>query len=249
MTGTSAVARPEPATGIGPAPRTVALSGPTVAVIGCGRMGSALAAALDRLGNRTLLVSRPGSGAASKLSRALHFAEACAATSATLVRADILFLTIPSDDIDSGLAEALRTRTKGRVVVDVSNPSFGRGADPAGSNAERIARAMPDAHVVKALNCVPAAMIGDPVVDGRRITVPVAADHPGARVMVSELLCRLGFDPVDAGRLGNSVWLEALTELMLAMDHAEQTQGRVGFVLARDPPASPTDTLPAAIRK
>jgi len=61
--------------------------------------------------------------------------------------------------------------------------------------------------VVKAFNNITAAALaasGQPAGATGRIALPVAGDDPAAKATVADLVEQLGFDAVDAGRLGGS---------------------------------------------
>ena len=61
--------------------------------------------------------------------------------------------------------------------------------------------------MVKAFNTIQFGHLlkgGRPVGDRERIAIPVAADDPNAKLVVSRLIDELGFDAVDAGGLDDS---------------------------------------------
>ena len=115
----------------------------------------------------------------------------------------------------------------GKVLLDVANPlDFSQGFPPTltvkdtDSLAEQIQRAHPEAHVVKSLNTVNAAVMVDPgsVGDGDT-TVFVAGDDASARAAVQELLVALGWrDVIELDGLHNAraleMWLPLWVRLM-----------------------------------
>ena len=115
----------------------------------------------------------------------------------------------------------------GKVLLDVANPlDFSQGFPPTltvkdtDSLAEQIQRAHPEAHVVKSLNTVNAAVMVNPgsVGDGDT-TVFVAGDDASARAVVKELLVALGWrDVIELDGLDNArgleMWLPLWVRLM-----------------------------------
>jgi predicted dinucleotide-binding enzyme len=122
----------------------------------------------------------------------------------------------------------------GVVLVDVANPlDFSQGFPPTlsvkdtDSLAEQLQRALPGAHVVKALNTMTASVMVDPgsVGDGDT-TVFAAGDDPGARSTVRGLLEELGWrDVVELDGLQNArgleMWLPLWVRLMGALGTPE----------------------------
>ena len=80
------------------------------------------------------------------------------------------------------------------------------------SAAEEIARAVPEAEVVKAFNTVFAQVLSDGADFGKGQTVPVfvARDSERARQTAKALAESMGFKTVDAGGLKNARYLEPL---------------------------------------
>jgi len=107
----------------------------------------------------------------------------------------------------------------GKTVIDVTNPL---GAGPDGtpwavgytdSAGERVQRWLPKAHVVKAWNHMPAAVMVDANVFGDTASAFIAGENAGAKQTVSELLRGFGFDPIDLGGIQEARLTEALTML------------------------------------
>ena len=118
-----------------------------------------------------------------------------------------------------------------RVVVDILNPidveRFEPIAPAAGSTAQEIAAARPNARVVKAFNTTFAATLVAGEVDGRPLDVFIASDDAEAKRVVAQLAEDGGLRPVDAGPLRRARELEALGYLHMAV------QESLGSELAR----------------
>ena len=124
-------------------------------------------------------------------------------TASEALRAEVVILAIPFD--------AVRGAVKGvewdrRVVVDATNaidfPAFSPRDLNGRPSTEIVADAVSGARVVKAFNTLPAAILGvDPAVLGGRRVLFVSGDDPSARLVVMDLVERLGFAAVDLGGL------------------------------------------------
>lgn len=107
----------------------------------------------------------------------------------------------------------------GKVVVDITNPltadymGLTLGHDT--SAAEEIAKAIPDALVVKAFNTLFAQVLaaGADFGNGQKASVFVAGDSERARQTVRALAESMGFATIDAGGLKNARYLEPLAGL------------------------------------
>lgn len=241
MRGHVAAAGPEPWPAAGPSwPGRPGAAKHVVGIIGCGRMGTALAGALAARRFTMALASR------RQLTATRLAGQLTGATAGTVewvaATSDIIALAAPVGAICTQIGPRIRPFVDGRVVIDMTNPGF--GADPAAvppgtatSAAERIASVLPAGGLVKALNCVAAGTLATQHRGWPAMTVPIAGDDPGAKELVSSLLGQLGFEIVDAGPLRSSRWIEGLTELLACLSTHENAGGEVGFHLVRLPRA------------
>ncbi|MGZ9160879.1 MAG: NADPH-dependent F420 reductase [Candidatus Limnocylindrales bacterium] len=211
-----------------------------IAIIGAGNVGKALATAFIRAGHN---VSITASGAS-------HALEAAAATGARPVgsnaeaalTAGVIVLAIPFDSA-AAVAQDIRDEAAGKAVVDVTNRmSFGANGpeiDTTSSNAEELARLLPDAHVVKAFNTVFASRQADPVTEGIRLDGFVAGDDEGAKAAVLRLVESIGLEPVDVGPLVRARQLEALAFLNIALNATHGGAWQSGWKLVAAPATIP----------
>ncbi|MGW4500102.1 NADPH-dependent F420 reductase [Micromonospora sp. NPDC004336] len=205
----------------------------TVGIIGRGRMGSALARALAAHGRPVLIAGR-GDPARLPGTLAPHPGIRPVPTRAVVAGADLLVLMLPfAAAVEMALAGRLDDG-RGRTVIDATNPPAAASGlpAPAGSGGRLLAELLPRWRLVKAFNTVPAGMLGDPVVDGRPVTVPLAGDHPGAKAEASALVRRLGFAPLDVGGIDRAPALESLADLLMAISSRHALRGRIGFQVA-----------------
>jgi hypothetical protein len=199
----------------------------TIAIIGSGNVGRAIAESAVRAGHEVVIASRdPGHASAAA---AASGARSASSPAVAVAGADIVILAVPAQ-AHAEVAAAVGGLLEGRIVVDTSNKPTPNledlDADPT-STAERLQRLLPDARVVKAFNTAFAARMTDPTVDGVETDGFVSADEIGAREAVLALVGDLGFHPVDAGPLANARALEALAwlNIYLNMTHGGSWQG------------------------
>lgn len=110
----------------------------------------------------------------------------------------------------------------GKVVVDITNPLDTDAFEPivpeAGSGAQEVAAAAPNAKVVKAFNTTFAGTLaGGGKVAGQPLDVFIASDDEEAKRTVAQLVEDAGLRAVDAGPLRRARELEALGYLHMAM--------------------------------
>nr|WP_275408853.1 NAD(P)-binding domain-containing protein [Micromonospora qiuiae] len=202
---------------------------PMIGVLGRGRMGSALARNLAVQGKRVLIAGRTCNGA-RPVGLASYPEIHCVPAPVVVARSHLLVLALPFDAAVELARDGLLDGGRGRTVVDTTNPppTVGGGR----RSGRLLAELLPQWRVVKALNTVPAGMLGEPVLDGRPVTVPLAGDHPSAKIECAALLYGLGFVPVDVGGIDRAPALESLAELLMAIDSQHALRGRLGFSLA-----------------
>ena len=105
----------------------------------------------------------------------------------------------------------------GKVVIDTTNPlDFSTGVPRLGvghtdSAGEAVQRALPDAKVVKALNCVAASTMVNPAVSGGEPDMFIAGNDADAKQQVGHILQEFGWKGVvDLGGIEASRYLEPL---------------------------------------
>ncbi len=186
-----------------------------ITVIGAGNMGSALTKQLTRAGHSVRVTAR--SLEAAQALAATYGGTTASAPANALGDSDVVIVATYYDDA----VPALRTLgpLEGKVVIDISNPvtpdfmSLAIGHST--SAAEEIAKAIPEAEVVKAFNTLFAQVVsGGPLfADGVIAPVFYAGDSGRAKATVKELIESMGFKPIDAGALKNARYLEPMGAL------------------------------------
>jgi 8-hydroxy-5-deazaflavin:NADPH oxidoreductase len=174
----------------------------SIAIIGSGAIGRALATRFARKGMAVSMTTR-GESSAADLGRELS-----PHVTTTSVReglqADIVLLAVPFPAVrDLG---SLASAWGDRIVVDATNaidlPSFtptDLGGRPSTQIVGEFLRAP---RVVKAFNTLPAALLAaEPEVAGGRRVLFLSGDDASANAQVAALIEKIGFAAVDVGKL------------------------------------------------
>jgi hypothetical protein len=208
-----------------------------LAVLGSGRVGSALGGWLASQGVSVTFTSRTLSKAVAAAESAGHDANHAEIAEAAQA-SDVVLLTLPFAEVITAL-EPLRDLLAGKIMVDVTNPitpdhralSIGHTS----SGAEEIARNFPTTKIVKAFNATFAEVYTARIsgLDGRPLTIFYAGDDFEAKRIVCGLITTLGYDAVDAGPLENSRYLEPLSLLNIQLGRVLGFGSQIGFSLVR----------------
>ena len=192
-----------------------------VTVIGAGNMGAAFVKQLTRAGHQVSVTAR-SLEKAQALAAANAGATAVAAANAA-AQADVIVMATGYDDAVSALKSVGNLR--GKVVIDITNPLtadyMGLTLGYSTSAAEEIARAVPEAEVVKAFNTLFAQVLSDGADfgNGQTASVFVASDSERAKQTARALAESMGFKTVDAGGLKNARYLEPLAGLNIYLGY------------------------------
>jgi 8-hydroxy-5-deazaflavin:NADPH oxidoreductase len=186
-----------------------------ITVIGAGNMGSAFVKQLHGAGHSVKITSRDAA-------KATALAAKYAGVNAVIAKgaaddADAVVLAAGYGDAVNALASV--GNLAGKVVIDITNPLtadyMGLTVGHTTSAAEEIAKAVPQALVVKAFNTLFASVLdeGASFNPNAKVSVFVASDSDSAKQTVKQLATSLGFEAVDAGGLKNARYLEPLAGL------------------------------------
>lgn len=182
-----------------------------IAIIGAGKVGSALARGWSRSGHHIVLgVRDTADPKVATLSRAVGADVKRPAEAAAI--GNVVVLALPWDAAE-GAVKVLGA-LNGKIVVDCMNPlamrngKLGLERGFTTSGAEAVASWIPGARVVKTLNQVGAEMMADNAGLPCRPVMFMAGDDSAAKTTISALLADLGFEALDAGDLTNARLLE-----------------------------------------
>lgn len=197
-----------------------------IAVIGTGRLGSAVGKALSQAHEVTFGSRHPDSDDVQKLIMEAEHGAAVAEPEVATQDADVVVLAVPWEVAE----ETVRSigDLEGTILADCTNPlaedltGLVVGTDD--SAAERIARAAPGARVVKAFSTTGSGNIDDPEIDpatGQRVQMFYCGDDTEARDAVAGLIQDMGMEPVDCGPLFAARYLEPMAGLWVHLAHRQ----------------------------
>lgn len=201
-----------------------------IAVVGAGRVGTALGERWTSLGHDVTYGVRNPDTANDGPGRKATVAEA-------VRTAELVLLATPWEPA----LDAVRAMgdVSGKIIVDATNPLImgpgGLAMDPKAqpSGAAMIAGVARGAHVVKAFNQTGYENMADA---SRFLTRPlmlVAGDDTAAKSTVSELADRSGFQAVDAGPLAHATHLEHLAFIWIDLVFRRGQPRDIAFALLR----------------
>lgn len=177
----------------------------TIGIIGAGNIGRSFGAQAIAAGYRVVMAN---SGDAAKLSAVVKNIGPHAAAGDLSEAASQPIVVFAARWIQrNAIFEPLKN-WGGRILIDASNaylthaPNFIKDDLGNSTSSEIIADLAPGARVVKALNTILADRIADgPAVVGGRRVLFLSGDDADAKIVVSEMLKRVGFAPIDLGSL------------------------------------------------
>jgi predicted dinucleotide-binding enzyme len=192
----------------------------SIAILGSGNVGQALASAFVRHGESVFFGVRDLArhrDAAARIGNGTEIGSVAEAVASSAV----VVLAVP---YESALAIAAGIPDwQGRILIDATNPLApklaGLSVGTSTSGAERIAAVAHRARVVKAFNTTGAENLADARYPGGRPFMPVCGDDADARSQVLAFARMIGFEAVDLGELAAARWLEpfAMTWIHLAI--------------------------------
>lgn len=183
----------------------------SIAIIGAGNVGAALAAALSSKGQKVVL----GVNTPDKCQALMHRLGANVSMSTVadaLAQNDLIILAVPYLALQ-GIANQL-TDWQGKIVVDATNPlAPGLTGLLLGTNtsgAEEFSKLAHGARVVKAFNTIGAEHLEDASFTGGMPMMPICGDDAEARLRVKSLVSLIGFEAIDMGSLSAARIIEPM---------------------------------------
>ncbi|CAG4897343.1 NADPH-dependent F420 reductase [Paraburkholderia gardini] len=169
------------------------------AIIGAGKIGTAIARAFARQGIEVAVAGRrPLDALVAQIGPSL-----VPRPIEDAIKADVVILAVPfAAHRDIGRAAE---SWQGKIVIDATN-AFGVPPEELGGlpSTAVVAKALPGAKLVKAFNHLPADVLaqGAGTPQGGRRVVFISSDDDAASASVAALVDRLGFAPIELGKLG-----------------------------------------------
>lgn len=199
-----------------------------IAIIGKGRVGTALAPTLMRTGNDVVFGVRDPNE-----SRYANSETPVRSTGEAVAWAEIVIAAIMWEAVDDFLLQAGDMTNK--ILIDCINPyDFTDGLRrliSGDTSTASIIQSRTSAAVVKTLNQVGSPVMADPSAYGLKPLQFVAADNVAAKAMVVRLLSGIGFDARDAGDLSHAVDLESMARLWIAQTFVQGMAAETSWAL------------------
>jgi hypothetical protein len=183
-----------------------------IAILGAGKMGSALARVWAQAGHQVAISSRRELGAMAPLVAELGDGIRAMINGDAITCSEVIVLALPWT-ARTQIAGSV-DRLSGKIVLDAMNAysPFPQVVDLGGTtSSEIVASDLPRIRIVKGLNTLQARDIlgrGRPRGSTQRIAVPICGDDGAAKGVVAGLVDDIGFDAIDIGALPNGWWSE-----------------------------------------
>lgn len=207
----------------------------SIAILGSGRVGQALAPKLAAAGHEVVVGSRDPEASADKFKesgvRVVSVADA-------LATSEVVINATPGETALERL-KALREQLTDKVLIDVSNATV-RGPTgapgglvyPNGSLAEELHQALPETKVVKTLNNMLFMVMTDPGALSSPATAFISGDYESAKTTTRQLLNDLGWPDEQILDLGDITTARGTEALILLVVPFMMAKGMVPFAVS-----------------
>jgi predicted dinucleotide-binding enzyme len=207
-----------------------------IGIIGAGNVGGALGIAWAKKGHeivwgvrnankpeiRALVEASGGKGSAGSVTEAADSGE-------------VVVLATPWDATE-GIVKILGDLGD-KPLLDATNPLLpdlsGLSTPPGTSAGELVAEWVSGARVVKIFNTTGANNMADPTYPDGAPTMFYCGDDADAKAIAHALAAELGYDPIDAGPLKQSVLLEHLAQLWISLAYQQGLSTNIAFRLMK----------------
>jgi 8-hydroxy-5-deazaflavin:NADPH oxidoreductase len=204
-----------------------------IGIIGAGNMGSGLGKLWAQHGHQLMFSYSRDTAKLEKIAQAIGSNASVGTPAEAVQSADVVLLSVPYGAVEDALKAS--GSLEGKILFSIVNALLpdmsGMAVGTTTSAAEEISKLAPGAHVVEALP-VFAEVLNSP---SRRFgeqsaTVFYTGDDEAAKKTVASLLREIDVEPVDAGSLRNSRYVEPAMMLLIQLAYTQQL-GQVGFKL------------------
>ncbi len=191
-----------------------------IGVIGSGVVGQTLAAGFLKHGHAVTIATREPARLTDW--RAKHAGARIGGFAETAAFGELVVLAVPGAAALDALKLIGAAQLAGKPVIDATNPIGGGPpvhgvlsyfTDHHDSLMERLQKAVPGAHFVKAFNSVGAAQMVDPHFSGGKPTMFICGNDAEAKRTVAKLLDDFGWETADMGALEAARAIEPLCML------------------------------------
>jgi 8-hydroxy-5-deazaflavin:NADPH oxidoreductase len=190
-----------------------------IGVLGSAGVGQTLASGLKKHGYDVRIASR----IPAKLADFSKSSGIAAGTPADVAAwAEALVLAVKGDAAEAAIREAGAANVTGKLVIDTTNPIANEPPEdgviryftsPNDSLMERLQKAFPDAHFVKAFNSVGSALMVNPSFPGGKPTMFYCGNDGNAKAVVARIIDQFGWEGADMGTVKAARALEPLAQL------------------------------------
>jgi 8-hydroxy-5-deazaflavin:NADPH oxidoreductase len=194
----------------------------TVAILGNGVVGVALAKGFAAMGSKVVFATRDANGAKTREALAAVPGATAASFADAARAADIAVVALPWTGLEQGVKAAGAANLAGKLVIDSSNPLQVTGGVPSlavghtDSAGELVQRLLPGAKVVKAFNIITAGHMVQPKLPDGVPDMFIAGNDAAAKADVGRILEAFGWrKPIDMGDITASRLLEPLAMLWI----------------------------------
>lgn len=192
-----------------------------VGVIGSGEVGAALAKGFLKHGYAVMRGSREPGKLADWKSKAGD--KASVGTMSDTARfADLLVLAVKGSGAEGALNQCGIANLAGKTILDTTNPIADAPPDNGvlryftnmnESLMERLQRAAPGAHFVKAFSCVGSLLMVNPDLGGQKPTMFICGNNAEAKAKAESILRQFGWESADMGGVEAARAIEPLAIL------------------------------------
>jgi 8-hydroxy-5-deazaflavin:NADPH oxidoreductase len=188
-----------------------------IAIIGAGNVGTALGSRWHQVGHNIFYgVRNPSDPKFQSLKEYSEVLDSHVAAE----KADILVMATPWPNTEAAI-KSLGEAVKGKILIDCTNPlkedlsglDYSNGL----SGAYQVQKWAKGAKVVKAFNTTGFNIMLNPIVNGQKTMMLVAADDDGAREQVLALANAIDFDALGFGTLADAQYLESLAMTWISL--------------------------------
>lgn len=204
-----------------------------IGIIGAGNMGSGLGKIWAENGHKLMFSYSRDTSKLEKIAQSIGNNATVGTPTEAVQFADVIVLSVPYGAVEDALKAA--GSLEGKILFSIVNALLpdmsGMAVGTTTSAAEEIAKLAPGARVVEALP-VFAEVLNSPSrrFGEQQATVFYTGDDESAKQVVADLLREIDVEPIDAGALKNSRYVEPAMMLLIQLAYAQQL-GQVGFKL------------------
>jgi 8-hydroxy-5-deazaflavin:NADPH oxidoreductase len=204
-----------------------------IGIIGAGNMGSGLGKLWAEKGHKLMFSYSRDTSKLEQIAQSIGSNAAVGTPPEAVQFAEVVVLAVTYSAVGDALQAA--GSLEGKILFSIVNALLpdmsGMAVGTTTSAAEEIAKLAPGVRVVEALPVFaevlnsPSRRFGD-----QQATVFYTGDDESAKQVVADLLREIDVEPIDAGALKNSRYVEPAMMLLIQLAYAQQL-GQVGFKL------------------